>query len=405
VAHIGRWDVCGRVTLSGLAAHKALISRLDDSAVFLFKSFQHYSEQLTGLLKEASFLLLLTKATHSCIVTFDLNIQPNQAMSPHCTSVVWLKYTLVWTRERTQAIAMWTATVLAICQQGYQIYQGAQSQKLATWAANNDFYQQCYELDPSVRSIDCNETLVTPMSRPPFASDATALTEDEHDNVIRNLTRRAMASTVGSSEPGRYSSSSIDHHAMCFMPFADKVGAGGSRPIVPQTHIDAYTQRPAVDLPDAESSYPHAWSAEPTSMIASKSTDTNVHVEMVSHIDPTYMLAMIVVTVLMHIGLYLCMRQRRSSRSQRIHGLFSPSTHRVSSPQQVHSLSWPSDPTVLGNEGQHWIDYKTISRSITAADGDHDWAARYYAPGQLAAPPRRPRRRYHYPETLYDVPT
>jgi hypothetical protein len=111
---------------------------------------------------------------------------------------------------------MWTATVLAICQQGYQIYQGTQSQKLATWAANNDFYQQCYELRPGVRSNVCNETLATPMSRPPFVSDVTSSTENEHDNVIYNLTRRAMASAMDGSKPGKYSFSGVDHEVTSF---------------------------------------------------------------------------------------------------------------------------------------------------------------------------------------------
>jgi hypothetical protein len=92
------------------------------------------------------------------------------------------------------------------------------------------------------------------------------------------------------------------------MPFANKVGGDGSRSIVSQTHSDVYTQGPAVDLPDTESSYQLAWSAQPTSIIALKSTDTNVHAEMVSRVDPTYMLAMTVITVLMHVGVYIYVR-------------------------------------------------------------------------------------------------
>jgi hypothetical protein len=189
------------------------------------------------------------------------------------------------------------------------------------------------------------------------------------------------------------------------MAFADDVDHDGSRPIVPQTHTDSYKQRSVVDLPDAEPSYPPAWSAQPTSIIALKSTDTNGDAETVSHVDPTYMLAMIVVTVLMHVGVYICMRPRRSSGGQRIQGLFGPKPQSVPSSQRVHSFSWPADPTELGNERKHWTDYKSISGSMTAADRDLDWTARYYAPGQLVTPPRRPRRRYHYPETFYDAPT
>jgi hypothetical protein len=189
------------------------------------------------------------------------------------------------------------------------------------------------------------------------------------------------------------------------MAFADDVDHDGSRSVVPQTHTDPYAQRPVVDLPDAEPSYPSAWSAQPTSIIALKSTDTNGHAERVSHMDPAYMLAMIVVTVLIHVGVYIYMRPRRSSRGQRIQGLFSSRAHMEPSLPSVHSLSCSADPTVFGNEGQHWIDYKTISGSIIVTDQGPDWAARYCAPGQLVNPPRRPRRRYPYPDMLYDVHT
>jgi hypothetical protein len=165
------------------------------------------------------------------------------------------------------------------------------------------------------------------------------------------------------------------------MPFADNVDHDGSRSIIPQTPTDSYTQRPVVDLPDAEPSYPFAWSAQPTSIIALKSTDTNGDAERVSHVDPTYMLGMIVVTVLMHVGVYICMRSRRSSRGQRIQGLVDPKPQSMPSSQRVHSYFWPADPTDLGNEAQHWIDYKTISESVTAAEQGLGWPARCYAPG------------------------
>jgi hypothetical protein len=181
----------------------------------------NHSNTSTGL-SLSCLLKHRTSSTHQSYIvdpytpTFNLNIPPNQAMSPRHSLNLWLKFAAVWAGERAQAIAMWTATVLAICQQGYQIYQSTQSQKLATWAANNDFYQQCYELSPGVRSNVCNETLATPMSRPPFASDVIASVKDEQDNVIRNLTRRAVASTMDGSRPGKYSFSGVDHEVISF---------------------------------------------------------------------------------------------------------------------------------------------------------------------------------------------
>lgn len=164
----------------------------------------------------------------------------------------------------------------------------------------------------------------------------------------------------------------------------------------------AYTQLSAAGplKPDQH----HLYETPARSNIAMNHAAASAQAMMVPHLNPTYMLAGIIVTALMYVGLYVCIKRRRSSKQWLGRAMFRQEPHLEGSMHTVPLLSWSTKPLVVGYGQRHWLDYKTISENIDATDHNPYMGARWCAPKSSATSPRRPRRRYLYPYGAYGAP-
>jgi hypothetical protein len=282
---------------------------------------------------------------------------------------------------------MWLATLITIATLIYQVYQGegaVHPSNIDIWAANNAYRQSCQSLlHRGMRSNHCDMALAMPLLPPPSKNSATASADDEMIPEEHAVKRQAITSKEDRfdverrlASQSRWETVPDIHSDKCLGDSSLHQGPSDPRAeaFVPSSHVD----RSSVEI---------AWSGQPSRPNTSSQYST------VSCMSPVYMLCMIVAAVAMYMGLYLCVRRRRSFKRWHIESHSMTGTYRKSSTPFA-----PSQLLCAEAQPCSWdINIKNLDGITGTSEPRIVLEARWQLPKQCATSPRRRRRRYHYP--------
>jgi hypothetical protein len=292
--------------------------------------------------------------------------------------------------RQKSAITMWLATLITIATLIYQVYQGERAvdpSNIDIWAANNAYRQSCQRLLlRGMRSTHCNMALAMPLLPPPSTNTATASSDDELFPEEHTVKGQAIALKEDRSELGRRLASRCHPETVPGSYSDDRLGDSSSHRGLSKPRAEALVP----SFQPRQSSVKLAWSGQPSL------PNTSLQDLTVSYMSPAYIFATIIITVVMYIGLYLCVRKRRSLKHGHIEEHPMTGTHRKSSMPAAQSNFLCAEDQSRSRDGNHCLDHKDPDGIAATPERRIVLQARWQVPKQRATSPRRRRRRYHY---------